>query len=223
MKKFCALLLAILLPACLPCTAPAAAAASEAGTKEIFLTFDDGPTDSVTPLILDVLRQEGVNATFFLIGRQIEGREKTVRRIAAEGHAIGIHTYTHRYKEIYASPAALTRDIRRCRGAIRSALPGFDTTLYRFPGGSFGLSDSLKRAVKNCGLHACDWNAATGDGECGGLSADEQFSNAVRTAAGKSRVILLQHDGVGQKTSAACLPRIIAYFRERGFCFKVLC
>ena len=101
-----------------------ASAAEDTEQKVICLTFDDGPTDSTTPKVLDILDTFGVRATFFLIGRQISGREDIVRRTAAAGHAVGIHTYSHVYREIYASPQALLRDIAACRKAIRAALPG---------------------------------------------------------------------------------------------------
>lgn len=222
MKKLCAALLAILLPAFLLGCLPAKHEQPDTGEREIFLTFDDGPTDSVTPLVLDVLKKEGVHATFFLIGRQIYGREAIVRRIAAEGHAIGIHSYSHAYATIYASPEALRQDIARCRAAIRTALPAFRGELYRYPGGSFGRSERLKDAVRREGLRAYDWNAATGDAEQPTPNAAAQLRNAVQSSRLRQRVILLQHDGVHQTRTAVCLPYIIAYFRKHGYRFKTL-
>lgn len=232
MKFLCAILLSFLFAACpAACSTqpeqPQNADYSHTETqpheeREIFLTFDDGPTDSVTPLVLDVLRKESVKATFFLIGRQIEGREQIVRRIAAEGHAIGIHSYSHEYGKIYATPCTLLRDIEDCRTAIRKALPQYEPTLYRFPGGSFGLSETLKQTVKKHGLHAYDWNAATGDANLPLPDAKQQYRNAVQSAAERQKIILLQHDCVGQKNTVLCLPSIIAHFRDLGYNFKTL-
>lgn len=232
MKFLCAILLSFLFAACpAACSTqpeqPQNADYSHTETqpheeREIFLTFDDGPTDSVTPLVLDVLQKESVKATFFLIGRQIEGREQIVRRIAAEGHAIGIHSYSHEYGKIYATPGTLVRDIEDCRTAIRKALPQYEPTLYRFPGGSFGLSETLKQTVKEHGLHAYDWNAATGDANLPLPDAKQQYRNAVQSAADRQKIILLQHDCVGQKNTVLCLPSIIAHFRELGYTFKTL-
>ena len=87
--------------------------AADEAVKEIFLTFDDGPTDSVTPKVLDILAEEKVKATFFVTGRQIKGREKIIERIANEGHILGIHTFTHEYAKIYASSSSLLRDIEK--------------------------------------------------------------------------------------------------------------
>ena len=166
MKKIAASVLLFCLLFCSLTSAANFAAAQETGaqTKEIFVTFDDGPTDSTTPKVLDVLQREKIPATFFVIGRQINGREKTLRRIAAEGHAIGIHSYSHQYKEIYQSADALLADIEKCRKAIRNVLPQYDRMLYRFPGGSF-LCPHLRDAVVHAGYRYFDWNASAGDAE----------------------------------------------------------
>ncbi len=199
-----------------------AAAADGEGGATVFLTFDDGPTDSTTPRVLDILRQKRVHATFFVIGRQIRGREDILRRTAAEGHAVGIHSHTHVYREIYASPAALLADIGRCRAAIRAVLPHFAGRLYRFPGGAYGLDGALVAAVKEAGYLPCGWNASAGDAEPPPKSADELLQNALATAAGKERAVLLLHDGVHYEQTVRCLPALIDEFRARGYRFGVL-
>ena len=223
--KMLSFLLAALLCICpLACgTYPAAAAPSvraDASERTIFLTFDDGPTDSTTPKVLDILRDLGVKATFFVIGRQIRGREEILRRTAVEGHAIGIHTYTHDYGTIYRSREALIEDIGRCRAAIRAVLPRYDRKIYRFPGGSF-LCPDLRAAVKAAGYRYYDWNASAGDAE-GNYSAEQLFENAVRTAQNKDPVLLLLHDGVGYRQTLRALPKIISYFQNEGYRFKTL-
>ena len=199
-----------------------ASAAENAEQKVICLTFDDGPTDSTTPKVLDILDAFGVRATFFLIGRQISGREDIVRRTAAAGHAVGIHTYSHVYREIYASPQALLRDIAACRKAIRAALPGYEGKLYRFPGGEYGKPEALRRAVREAGLTVCAWNASADDSVLPHATADELFENAVRTGADKQRIVLLLHDGVNYRATVACLPRIIRHYKARGYRFETL-
>ena len=203
--------------------AAAPATAAEGGeAKVICLTFDDGPTDSTTPKVLDILEEFGVRATFFLIGRQISGREDIVRRTAAAGHAVGIHTYSHVYREIYASPQALLRDIAACRKAIRAALPGYEGKLYRFPGGEYGKPEALRRAVREAGLTVCAWNASADDSVLPHATADELFENAVRTGADRQRIVLLLHDGVNYRATVACLPRIIRHYKARGYRFETL-
>ena len=190
--------------------------------KRIWLTFDDGPTDSTTPKILDILEAANVKATFFVIGRQIAGREKILQREADGGHAIGIHTYTHEYKKIYASADALLKDIALCREAIRSVLPAFETDLYRFPGGSYNVNKALIATVEHAGYRHYDWNCSAEDAVSPNTPASVLYQNVLDSAGSKNKVILLMHDGVGYKETIRCLPAVIDYFREREFAFCTL-
>ena len=221
MRKIATLFLlsaALILP--MQTTEPSQSRTCVFETKEIFLTFDDGPTDSTTPYILDTLKKENVPATFFVIGRQIKGRENILKRIADDGHAIGIHSFSHKYAEIYSNEKTLLTDIEKCREAIRSVLPGFDGNLYRFPGGSF-MCPQLRECVKSAGYRYYDWNAALGDAE-GNFTADQLFRNAVETSGDKNHIVLLLHDGVGYKETCKALPDIIRYFKTKSYQFKTL-
>lgn len=195
---------------------------SDTEIKTICLTFDDGPTDSTTPKILDILRKENIPATFFVIGRQISSRKEILQRTFDDGHAIGIHTYSHEYKQIYASTSALLGDIRRCQKSIREVLPEWNSDLYRFPGGEAGLSDTLISAVKNAGFRICSWNASVEDAVSPNASAEDLYNNAVRSAGEKDHVVLLLHDGVGYRETIRALPKIIEYFRSKGYTFQSL-
>ena len=219
MKKFTAICILLLIPLC-AFAAPLKSTATVTENKAIYLTFDDGPTDSVTPKVLDVLEKESVHATFFVIGKQISGREEILRRIAAQGHSVGVHSYSHCYKEIYADADALLKDIAECRSAIRKVLRRYDKMIYRFPGGSFVRPD-LRDAVTGAGYNYYDWNASAGDAE-GNFTAERLYKNAVETGKGKSPVILLMHDGVGYKETVKALPLIIGYYRQNGYIFKTL-
>ena len=101
---------------------------------EVYLTFDDGPSTVVTNRILDTLAEENVKAAFFIVGERVPGREETLRRIAREGHTLGVHSMTHRYREIYASPEAFLNDVNGCAEVIRKTT-GVEPKFYRFPGG----------------------------------------------------------------------------------------
>lgn len=195
---------------------------SDTEIKTICLTFDDGPTDSTTPKILDILRKENIPATFFVTGRQISSRKEILQRTFDDGHAIGIHTYSHEYKQIYASISALLGDIRRCQKSIREVLPEWNSDLYRFPGGEAGLSDTLISAVKNAGFRICSWNASVEDAVSPNASAEDLYNNAVRSAGEKNHVVLLLHDGVGYRETIRALPKIIEYFRSKGYTFQSL-
>ena len=154
-----------------------------------------------------------------MIGSQITGREKILRREADGGHTIGIHTYSHEYKKIYASADALRKDIALCSEAIRSVLPDFCTDIYRFPGGSFNVKKELIAAVEQAGYRHYDWNASAEDAVSPNAPADELYRNVLASAGEKSDVILLMHDGVGYKGTVQCLPSVIGYFRKKGYLF----
>ena len=188
------------------------------GTKCVFLTFDDGPSDGVTPRVLDVLRDEGVKATFFIVGRCAGGREKIIEREAAEGHTVGVHSFSHDYKEIYSSPAALLDDIERCNDVIER-ITGRRSKVYRFPGGSFTLSAALTDAVHGAGYTYVDWNASVRDAEMPNASPADLLNAAKSTSAGRNKVVLLCHDGAGKRATADALKDIIAFYRAGGYKF----
>lgn len=189
--------------------------------KAIYLTFDDGPTDSSTPYILDILKEEDVKATFFIIGRQARTRAEILKRTIREGHALAIHSYSHEYNKIYASPQALLDDIEKCRKTIYD-ITGISPTLYRFPGGSFTVSEELKNCVKKAGYHYVDWNASCRDAELIDAQAEELYQCAISTAADRNYIVMLCHDFAHRKGTVQALPKIIRYYKDKGYTFKTL-
>lgn len=187
--------------------------------KEIYLTFDDGPSDRVTPKILDVLKEENVKATFFVVGKSIPGREKLIKREIDEGHGVAVHSYSHIYGEIYSSPEKLLTDIQKCSGMIEN-VTGVKPTYYRFPGGSFYLDKKLISAVKTLNLNAVDWNASFCDAELYNPAPAALYKSAVKTSAGKSRIVMLAHDSTDKSATAAALGSVIKYFKDGGYAFK---
>ncbi len=187
--------------------------------KEIYLTFDDGPSTVVTGRILDTLKEEGVKGTFFVVGERIAGREDVLARIAREGHTLGVHSYTHRYGEIYASDGALLEDVRRCKALIEKTA-GVTPAVYRFPGGGTKDYARQKALLEGEGFAVIAWNAVCGDEEIPHASAETLTETAVKTAKGKNRVILLLHDSAPHRATAQALPAIIARFRDMGYVFK---
>ncbi len=189
--------------------------------RHICLTFDDGPT-RVTEDILDVLSRYNIKATFFVTGKNAEKNPEILARIFDEHHTVAIHTYSHVYREIYASPEALADDINRCFCAIKGVNCDFEPRFYRFPGGSFTLGETLKNVPSAMGLRYVDWNAACRDSEVRGATPDELAAFARATAQGKERVIMLLHDAADKKNTALALPKIIEEFLSDGFSFVSL-
>ncbi len=186
--------------------------------KQIYLTFDDGPSTKVTGAILDTLNKENVKATFFVVGDRVYGRREILRRMAKEGHSIGVHSTTHIASQIYASDEALLKDIADCAAVIRD-VTGVSPTLYRFPYGGEKRARQ-KSLVEAQGYTVISWNAECGDGVAKNATAESIVETAVRTAGNKTRVVLLMHDGAGHGATVEALPRIIAHFREAGYAFR---
>lgn len=187
--------------------------------KTIYLTFDDGPSDRVTPKILDVLAEEDVKATFFIIGRQALTRKPVIEREFNEGHTVAVHSFSHEYGKIYASKEALIEDIDKCNKIIKD-ITGEYSSVYRFPGGSFGRSDEIISAVTKHGLRYVDWNASTRDAEIANATPDELLKSAISTAACPENIVLLAHDSTTKVATAEALKDIIRYFKARNYSFK---
>ena len=190
-----------------------------AAERSVFLTFDDGPSTAVTGRVLDVLREEGVKATFFIVSDRVAGREETLKRIAAEGHTLGVHSKTHIYKEIYASDEALLADVEAC-AAVISNVTGIQPHIYRFPGGGTKRREEQTKLLEARGYRVVRWNAVCGDEEIPHADADTLVSTAAETARGKANVVLLLHDSAHHGATADALPRIIAHFRGEGYAFR---
>lgn len=198
--------------------------------KRVFLTFDDGPSQT-TETILDILKEEGVPATFFVIAA--ENNEKylpLLERTAAEGHQIALHSCSHSYRSIYKNPAAYWADLKALRAQLAPYVPNVDEIRWlRFPGGStntvshkYGGSNimkSLKAQAEEKGYHYVDWNVCAEDAVGGHPSASEIYHNVVDGVGDKTVCVVLMHDTKATKTTAEALPDIIEWFKENGFVF----
>lgn len=167
--------------------------------KTLYLTFDDGPSEENTAHILDILKERNIKASFFLVGENVEKHPEIVRRIAAEGHTIGIHCYNHDYKKLYGSVDAYVEDFEHARQAVYDAA-GVDVRIFRFPGGSINnhnkkvYADIIKEMTDR-GYIYYDWNASLEDAAAGAEPA-QLLANGIQTTYGRSKVIMLAHDVV---------------------------
>ncbi len=194
--------------------------------KRVFLTFDDGPSKSITPQILDLLGQENIKATFFVLGKNVHRYPEITKRAYEEGHFIANHGYTHSYSTIYASIDAILDEYNRTEDEIRNALENaeYSSHLFRYPGGSTGgkykqIKKEAKTVLEANEIFYLDWNALTKDAE-GAKTNKAQLENLEGTVGEKSSVVLLMHDAADKQVTYETLPAIIAFFRERGYQFK---
>lgn len=196
--------------------------------KRVFLTFDDGPSESVTPFILDLLKQENLKATFFVLGNNVSYYPEIVKREYEEGHFIGNHGTTHRYSEIYESVDTVLDEYNTANERIREAVgnPMYNSLVFRFPGGSFGgyyhdLKSEAKGVLREQGIGSVDWNALTND-SAGATTMEEIMDTFYATVEDKSSIVILMHDASDKILTYEALPEIIKYFRENGYEFKSL-
>lgn len=197
----------------------------KADTKKVYLTFDDGPSKTVTIPILDTLKQENIKATFFLLGSRVELYPDIVKREYEEGHYIASHGYSHVYSQIYASPQSVVDEYNKSVTAIRNAIgqPEYNPHLFRFPGGYpggkyFAIKQEAGQILEQNGVLHVDWNALTSDA-AGAKTTEEFLAELDRTVGTKQNVVVLMHDAGNKKATAEALPQIIAFFRDRGYEF----
>lgn len=186
--------------------------------KKVYLTFDDGPSTKVTGRILDTLKEEKVKATFFIVSDRVSGRKEVLRRIAQEGHTLGVHSKSHVYSEIYTSEKSFLADVNACADVI-TQVTGIIPHVYRFPGGGLKCREKYTPLLEKRGYRVVGWNAVCGDEEIPHATASTLYSTAVKTSSGKNPVILLLHDSAYRKATAEALPQIIAYYRNNGYTF----
>lgn len=193
--------------------------------KRVFLTFDDGPSRTVTPLILDLLKQENIKASFFVLGSRIEFYPDIVKREYDEGHFIGNHGYSHVYSQIYQSPQTVLDEYNQTEALIQNAIGKADyhSHLMRLPGGAVGgkYNDVKQQAIalldQNNICHV-DWNALTSD-SAGSKTKEAMLESVKATIGNKSSVVILMHDAGDKILTYEMLPELIQYLRDNGYQF----
>lgn len=193
-------------------------------SKIVYLTFDDGP-GAYTAKLLDVLKKYGAKATFFVT---CAGDDALIKREFDEGHAVGLHTCSHVYSQVYASDAAYFKDLAAVSDRVKK-ITGVESKLIRFPGGSSnavsakyskGIMTRLVKEVANRGYAYFDWNVSSGD--AGGTVATSTVYNNVINGMGKfvNGAIVLQHDI--KSFSVDAVEQILQYGQSHGFVFEKL-
>lgn len=192
------------------------------GKKVAYLTFDDGPSTNNTPKVLDILKQNDIKASFFLIGKNAELNKELVKREVKEGHVIGNHTYSHQIN--YAeSPQQFVQDLDKCDTILKSIIGNdYNIKLVRFPGGSFGNKLApFREAAKNAGYHYVDWNDLTGDAERNNVPVNDLLNNLKKYTV-YNHVVILMHDASTKTTSVEALPQVIEYLKSKDYTFDTL-
>lgn len=191
----------------------------ETNQKQVYLTFDDGPSSN-TDIILDVLKEYDVKATFFVVGKTDEHSIKAYQRIVEEGHTLAMHSYSHVYSEIYESKESFIADLEMLQEYLYQ-VTGIWPRFYRFPGGSSNTvsqtdMQELASYLKENGITYFDWNIASGDAVSKELAADTIVDNCMGNIDHFNECMILMHDASGKDTTIEALPEIISQVRARG-------
>lgn len=194
----------------------------------IYLTFDDGPSDE-TAHILDILKENGIHATFFIVNYSAE-RIPLLQRMVDEGHTIGIHAYTHDYEVCYSSNDAYVDGVEKLLDKLKADV-GYDAFCLRFPGGSSntisrkyneGIMSRLAVQVENMGIAYYDWNVDSGDASGNHIPDTTLVANTTgELVKGRSNMVLM-HDAEAKDTTAQALQSIIDYGVENGYHFEAI-
>lgn len=194
--------------------------------KEVFLTFDDGPCSNNTPKILDILKDNNVRATFFVVGTKGEENPQILKELSDNGMSIGVHTYSHKYSEIYKNTDSYLKDYYNCQKVI-SKITGRDPISYvRMPGGSDNLVanknslNNIKNVLKEKELKYVDWNVSSGDAESTEVAAEDIKKNVITQCKNKKLAVILMHDTYYKNSTVKALPYIVKYLKDEGFVFK---
>lgn len=193
--------------------------------KQVYLTFDDGPSKDVTIQILDILKEHDVKATFFVLGARVDLYPEITKRAFEEGHYIANHGYSHQYSKIYENKDTVFQEYVECDKSIRNAIgiPEFNSYLFRFPGGSSGgryekIKAEAREHFRSYGVAFTNWNCLTGDAE-GKNTKEECFQEFMNTKNDNS-IVVLMHDSNEKVQTVEALPDIIMQLKNEGYTFK---
>lgn len=191
----------------------------EGQTQKVYLTFDDGPSEN-TAKILDILKEKNVKATFFVIGKEDEESKALYQRIVAEGHTLGMHSFSHKYSVIYDSLEAFEEDVNHLRSYL-AEITGIEPDIMRFPGGSKNQVSNTDmtefiRYLKEEDITYYDWNVASGDATSQAYTADELVQNVMTDVVKYDTSIVLMHDAATKGTTVEALGPMIEQLQAMG-------
>lgn len=189
----------------------------------IYLTFDDGPRSGTTDVILDILKEEGVKATFFVTNH---GPDELILREHQEGHTVALHTASHDYSVVYASSDAYFQDLYTVQERVKR-ITGEEANIIRFPGGSsntvsrkysVGIMSYLTQEVVKRGFRYYDWNINSMDAEGKSMMPSELAQKVTSKFSFDKANMVLMHDI--KPTTRDALREIIQFGKQNGYRFS---
>lgn len=190
--------------------------------KYAYLTFDDGPSEN-TNKILDILKENDIKATFFVVG---SGDTSLYKRIVEEGHTIALHSNTHEYDKIYTSVDSYMSDLKELSNKVEE-LTGVKSKIVRFPGGSindvsaqYGGNDimtAIKSKLKIDGYTWFDWNIDSQDAATSNQEKQVIIDSVLKNMGNRKQAVILMHDASTKETTVQALQEIITGLKQDGY------
>lgn len=185
---------------------------TEDGIRKVYLTFDDGPSSN-TGKILDILAEYDVKATFFVVGKEEERYQPLYKRIVEEGHTLAMHSYSHKYNEIYQSKESYVEDLTKLQEFLYDRT-GVWCRYCRFPGGS---SNTVSRVdmheliayLEEQDMSYFDWNVSSGDASSAYISPEAIVRNSTARLQEFQEAMILLHDASDKDSTVEALPKLI--------------
>lgn len=204
--------------------------------KLVFLTFDDGPNETITPQILSTLDKNNVRATFFLVGKNItQPHYSTLKRAVMNGNSLAIHSFSHDYSALYPGRSAnankIIEEARLTEGRMQKVFgDDFSSKVWRYPGGhmSWDKIHSSDEILEQDNYQWIDWNCLTGDAERKQVrptNTQEQInylSKSLHQNLHSDVAVVLMHDAKNKQLTADSLQAVIDYFKENNYKFCIL-
>ena len=194
--------------------------------KVAYLTFDDGPTIKSTPKILDILAEENIKATFFVIGKYVQHHPDIVKRAYDDGHYIANHGYDHKNQNLYSSNESFINEVKHTDEEISKAVgvENYSSHVFRFPNGFF--SPNYKSNKKNCvkllesmDYTYIDWNCLNND-SVKKYNSSQLLNNLKKSSKNKNTLVVLMHDTKDVSNSSLVLEDSIKYLKSQGYTFQ---
>lgn len=203
----------------------------DVGPKVAYLTFDDGPS-KYTPQLLQALKTAGVKATFFVIGKNCESHPDALKAIAADGHVVGVHSWTHDMPYIYSDINNFKQDYQKLDDYLTQQL-GHKPDICRFPGGTnntkslsvhggVAIMPQVLETAVSMGLRPIDWDADARDAEEHIPTKDEVVHNVMHDIGHNHHPIVLMHDFGNRTSTIDAVPEIVAQLKAQGYTFDTL-
>ena len=194
--------------------------------KNVYLTFDDGPTTKATNKVLDILKENNVKSTFFVVGKHVKENPDIIKREYDEGHYIANHGYSHNNKKLYQSIDSFLQEVKNTDLEIGKAI-GIDnycSHVFRFPNGFMSPNNKTMKkkaaaALESINYIYVDWNCLNRDSEKR-YSSYQLMNNLKKSSKNKGTLIVLMHDTSDVNDTPSILKDSINYFKSQGYEFK---